>query len=99
MGGVGAHGTALDLRDVDVSKREHGECFEEHPGTPIANASLGANATQYILLGREPADFDPQQQFKTSLVFTLDEGSGMLFKALSVFALRDINITKIESRP
>ena len=31
---------------------------------PIANASLGANATQYILLGREPADFDPQQQFK-----------------------------------
>lgn len=57
------------------------------------------NVTRFLMLAREPIIPRTDKPFKTSVVFSLDEGPGVLFKALAVFAMRNINLTKIESRP
>ncbi|GMY16125.1 arogenate dehydratase/prephenate dehydratase 2, chloroplastic-like [Fagus crenata] len=63
------------------------------------------NVTRFLMLAREPIIPGSDKPFKTSIVFSLEEGPGVLFKALAVFDLRQINLTKacslcpIESRP
>ena len=63
------------------------------------------NFTRFFLLRtpafarRRPPDADERAAWKTSLVFTTRNIPGALFRALSAFALRDLNLTKIESRP
>ena len=55
------------------------------------------NTTRFLIIGRRPLSKTPPD--KTTLVFTLGNEPGALFKALSVFALRGIGLTKLESRP
>ncbi|MCW5978507.1 MAG: prephenate dehydratase [Bryobacteraceae bacterium] len=62
------------------------------------------NFTRFFLLRRRresAPDFPPDRggAYKTSLVFSTRNIPGSLFRALSAFALRDVNLAKIESRP
>lgn len=62
------------------------------------------NYTRFFLLRRAgdaplPLDDSRKKGWKTSLVFTTRNQPGSLFRALSAFALRDISLAKIESRP
>jgi len=62
------------------------------------------NFTRFFLLRRKddkPLKLDEQGKkgWKTTLVFATRNQPGTLFRALSAFALRDISLTKIESRP
>lgn len=55
------------------------------------------NYTRFLVMA--PESVDPEDPAKTSVVFAMDDVPGSLFKSLGVFALQDINLLKIESRP
>ena len=62
------------------------------------------NFTRFFLLQRQgdpelPVEVNGKFLWKSSIVFTTRNQPGSLFRALSAFALRDISLAKIESRP
>jgi len=55
------------------------------------------NYTRFFVLSKN--DSPPTGRDKTSIIFSTKHVPGALYRALEEFALRDINLTKIESRP
>ncbi len=56
------------------------------------------NYTRFLVLGRERKNAGGEN-VKTSLAFGVKNAPGILFRCLSVFALRNIDLVKLESRP
>src|ERR687887_113090 len=67
--------------------------------TPLASSiqDFDDNITRFIIIGRRPLKNTVPD--KTTIVFSVPNEPGALFKALSVFALRGVDLTKLESRP
>ena len=63
--------------------------LEDHPG----------NFTRFLVIRRDRAARPGPACDKTSIVFATKNIPGALFRCLAAFALRDINLTKLESRP
>jgi chorismate mutase/prephenate dehydratase len=55
------------------------------------------NYTKFVAISKQKAK--PAQRNKTSLVFAAEHKPGSLYRILGIFATRDINLTKLESRP
>ncbi len=56
------------------------------------------NYTRFVAISRD-SNGEPDGECKTSIAFAGKNEPGLLFRCLSAFALRDIDLTKIESRP
>lgn len=56
------------------------------------------NRTRFLALAREP---EPAEEgpYRASLVLSTDHAPGALFRALEPLAQREVNLTKLESRP
>jgi prephenate dehydratase len=57
------------------------------------------NFTRFYVLSREFANTKPSGNDGTSIIFSVKHAPGSLVNILSEFARREINLTKIESRP
>jgi len=58
------------------------------------------NTTRFLVISKTPKYPRPgSRDIKSSVVFSTKNMPGALYKCMSVFALRDINLHKIESRP
>ena len=55
------------------------------------------NYTRFVAISKQKAK--PAQKNKTSLVFAIEHKPGSLYRILGILATRNINLTKLESRP
>jgi prephenate dehydratase len=106
---LAAYDTAGSVKMMmEGGKREEaaiaGAAAAEIYGAEILRAGIEdhhANYTRFLLLSPSGHEWPANETtaWKTTLLFRTPNTPGALFRALAAFALRDINLVKIESRP
>ncbi|NLP37343.1 MAG: prephenate dehydratase [Firmicutes bacterium] len=71
----------------------------EYYDLPVFTAGIqdARSTTRFIVLGREEDQIG--EPIKTSLVFSVKNVAGSLYRVLGAFAAHKVNLTRIESRP
>lgn len=109
---VPVHDTAGAVRMVmERGNAEEAAIASDRAGEIYGAATLAAsiedhaqNFTRFVLAaplssGLRPVADGPARRWKTSLLLRVANKPGSLFRALGAFALREIDLSKIESRP
>jgi prephenate dehydratase len=104
---VPAYDTAGSVRDVMSGRADADAAIASRLAAELYGADVlvegledhAENYTRFLVVAREPAPSEAQTASKTSLMLSLGNTPGTLYRALGVFAGRGLNLTKIESRP
>jgi len=85
-----------DVQGAAVTGRLAGDTYGL---VPVAERieDFKQNFTRFLVIGTEKTH--PTGKDRTSMLLSLKHGPGILFKSLEPFAKKDLNLTKIESRP
>jgi len=93
--GAGEAGTAAAIGTLRAA--------ELYGGTPIATDiadAVGDNLTRFVMVGTEAVEATGPGRFRTSIICSLDrDRPGALLAILQEFAMRAVNLTRLESRP
>src|SRR5437763_7610758 len=98
--------TSSNARSAELAAREKnsaaiaGVLASEKYDVPVLEQDIqdnAANATRFLVLGRQCSP--PTGKDRTSLMFSIMDKVGALYRALAPFRRYRINMTKIESRP
>ncbi|HYX83321.1 MAG TPA: prephenate dehydratase [Gemmatimonadales bacterium] len=104
---VPAYDTAGSVRDVMAGRVPADAAIASKLAAELYGAAVvledledhAENYTRFLVVAREPARAETSKANKTSLLLSLGNTPGTLYRALGVFAARGLNLTKIESRP
>ena len=98
--------TSSNARSAEFAAKEKesaaiaGVLASEKYGVPVLEFDIqdnAANATRFLVLGRQCSP--PTSNDRTSVMFSIVDRVGALYRALAPFRRYRINMTKIESRP
>ena len=105
---VSAYDTAGSVKQIMNSREPHAAAIASAVAASVYGAEIlrsgieddQQNFTRFLLLAHADDTSEPVPDAnKTSIVFTLEHRTGALHKAMAAFALRDIDLMKVESRP